>query len=261
VSAPTRDEADGHYVDARLYDHTYARYNVDRAFYRGLAEASGGPVLELGVGTGRIASAIADAGVEVVGVDRMEPMLARARERLAKQPKRVRARVTLHAGDLREVRLERRFALVIAPFNALQHLYSRADVEAGLATVRAHLAAEGRFAFDVLLPDPYSLARDPRRFFKSKPITHPGDGRRYDYAEAFAYDADRQVQTTTIRLQSREGPRRVITDRLSQRQFFPRELEALLHYNGFAVERHDGGFEGEALEEHCDSQVVLARSR
>lgn len=252
-------EADGHYEDARYYDHAYARYKVDLEFYVELARASGGPVLELGVGTARVAMAIADAGIDVVGVDRMPAMLDRARDRLAKRPKRLRERVTLEANDIRELRLGRRFPLVVAPFNAFQHLYSREDVERGLTTVRAHLEPGGRLAFDVLLPDPASLARDPDRFYKCRPVTHPRDGRRYDYAEAFAYDADRQVQTTTIRFTAREGPRAVIVDRLSQRQFFPRELEALLHYNGFEILSHDGGFAGEPIEEDSESQVVVAR--
>ena len=169
--------------------------------------------------------------------------------------------VELVQGDFREVRLERRFPLVIAPFNALQHCYSREDVEQTLATVKAHLAPGAPFAFDVLLPEPYSLARDPSRFYKSRPIVYPGDKRRYDYAEAFDYDHDRQVQITTIRLTSQDAPRKRIVDRLSQRQFFPRELEALLHYNGFDVERHDGGFDGEKIDEESESQVVVARLR
>lgn len=254
-------EADGHYVDALYYDHAYARYSVDIRFYVGLAKEHGGPVLELGVGTGRVALALAKAGFEVVGVDRMEPMLERARHRVSRRPKRTQRRITLVQGDFRDARLDRAFPLVIAPFNALQHLYTREDVERALSTVRTHLAPGGTFAFDVLLPEPYSLARDPDRFYKSRPITHPADKRRYDYAEAFFYDHERQVQVTTIRLTSQDSPKVQIIDRLSQRQFFPRELEALLHYNGFDVVKHDGGFLGQPIGEDSESQIVIAKAR
>lgn len=253
--------ADAHYRDARYYDHAYARYKVDVAFYAGLAEACGGPVLELGVGTARIASAIADRGCAVVGVDRMPSMLARARERLAKKPRRIRERIELVEGDLREVRLGRRFPLVVAPFNVLQHLYTREDLERALATCRAHLSEGGRLALDVLVPDPVSLARDPERFYKCRPVRHPRDGRRYAYEEAFRYDHDAQIQTTVMRFTALDEPNEQLLDHLAQRQLFPRELEALLHYNGFEVLQHDGGFEGEDLDELSESQVVVARPR
>lgn len=253
--------ADAHYRDPRYYDHAYARYKADRDFYVALAERVGGPVLELGVGTGRLAIALADHGFEVVGVDRMAPMLERARERVAKKPRRVRERMTVLRGDIREVRLDRRFPLVIAPFNVLQHLYTREDVERALATVCAHLADEGRFALDVLMPDPVSLARDPQRFYKCRPTRHPRDGRRYGYEEAFLYDHDRQVQTTVMRFTALDDPDHRFLDQLPQRQFFPRELEALLHYNGLEVLSHDGGFGGEPIDEYTESQVVVARHR
>lgn len=252
--------AHAHYRDARYYDHAYSRYKPDVAFYVELATALGGPVLELGGGTGRVTIPIAKAGVPIVSVDLMESMLDQARVRVAKLPRAVRDRIELRQGDLRTLELGRRFALVISPFNVFMHLYTRSDIEAALATVHAHCAPGGRFAFDVLLPDPASLALDPNRFYKSRPITHPRDGGRYSYAESFDYDHDAQIQTTVIRFERLEDGEELY-DRLMQRQYFPRELEALLHYNGFEVLRHDGGFDGQPIDVVCDSQVVIARPR
>lgn len=263
MSDPPEDppHAGSHYRDAHYYDHAYARYKPDLAFYVGLATESGGPVLELGAGTGRVSRAIAREGVDVVAIDKMPSMVERAVARLAKEPRRVRDRIQLLTGDLRETRLDARFELIIAPFNVFQHLYTREDVERALDTVTRHLAPEGRFAFDVLLPEPTALARDPRRFYKCRPITHPRDKRRYAYSEAFEYDHDLQVQSTTMRFAAIEDDDDAFYDRLVQRQFFPRELEALLHYNGFAVLRHDGGFAGEAIDAWSESQVIIARRR
>ncbi|MEC7522295.1 MAG: class I SAM-dependent methyltransferase [Myxococcota bacterium] len=254
-------EADAHYRDAAYYDHAYSRYKPDVAFYVELAAGSGGPVLELGVGTGRVALAVAKAGIELVGVDKMTSMLERAQRRLDRAPRRLRERVSLVEGDLRDVRLERRFPFVAAPFNVFQHLYTRRDVERALATCAAHLTPNGRLAFDVLMPDPISLARDPHRYYKSRPVRHPRDGQRYAYDEAFDYDAERQVQTTTMRFSDLETGEPRFSEKLPQRQFFPQELEALLHYNGFEVLRLDGGFEGEPIDAYCESQVVIARLR
>ena len=251
---------DAHYRDARYYDHAYQRYKPDIDVYVEHARALGGRVLELGGGTGRVAIPMARAGVEVVLVDRMQSMLDRAKERLSRETKAVRDRVRLVRADIRVLSLGETFSLVIAPFNVFQHLYTRADIERALHTARTHLEEDGQLFFDVMLPDPDSLARDPLRFFKHRPIVHPRDGRRYAYSEAFEYNDETQIQTTVIRFEALDDGEEVY-DQLVQRQFFPRELEALLHYNGFEVLRHDGGFRGEPLDSSSESQVILARPR
>jgi SAM-dependent methyltransferase len=259
-----RDEPPGAralYRDPRYYDHVYRSYRPDVAFYVREAERSGGPVLELGVGTGRIAIAIASAEVDLVGVDISAGMLARARERIEKRPLRVRERIELHEGDMRSFELGRRFPLVIAPFNVMQHLYEDEDVRGTLSSVRRHLKSGGVFAFDVLMPDPRALARDPARFYKCRTTIHPKDGKRYDYAEAFDYDHARQIQTVTMRFTDPDDAERVFFSRLSQRQIFPRELRTLLETSGFEILSHDGGYDGEPLDETSLSQVVIARPR
>ena len=256
-----RADAHAHYRDAAYYDHAYQRYKSDVAHYLGLAKEFGGPILELGVGTGRIARALVKAGHRVVGVDAMPAMLERCRERAAKLPRAARARLELHLGDLRSLDLGERFPLVLAPFNVFQHLYDREDIERALACCHAHLEERGVLAFDVLVPDPDSLARDPARWFSSNAVTHPRDGRRYRYAEAFDYDHLAQVQTTTIRFRDKEDERIELFDKLPQRQFFPAELEALLHYNGFDVERHQGDFGDEPIDRWTESQCLVARRR
>jgi SAM-dependent methyltransferase len=205
--------------------------------------------------------ALAANGISVVGVDKSAPMLERARERLAKKPKRISERIELVTGDFREVELGRRFPLVISPFNAFQHLYTREDVERALAVCKRHLEPDGRLAFDVLMPDPVSLARDPDRFYRCRPMRHPRDRRRYGYQEAFRYDHDTQVQTTVMLFTDPDDPSRSFVDQLPQRQFFPRELEALLHYNGFEVLAIDGGFLDEPIDLLTESMVVVARAR
>ena len=93
------------YDDAAWYDSTYRSRRQDVRYYAALAAAAGGPVLEYGVGSGRVALALARAGVEVCGVDASRPMLDRLREKLERAPKAVRKRVTTHHGDMRRVRL------------------------------------------------------------------------------------------------------------------------------------------------------------
>src|SRR3984957_9916166 len=92
-----------HYEDAAYYTSTYRRRIDDVQFYVGLAQKHGGPVLEYGVGNGRIALPVARHGVSVTGVDHSQPMLTDLRSRLRREPAEVRRRVTLHRGDMRSL--------------------------------------------------------------------------------------------------------------------------------------------------------------
>jgi SAM-dependent methyltransferase len=150
---------------------------------------------------------------------------------------------------------------VISPFNVFMHLYERRDVERALATCRAHLAPRGRLVFDVLLPDLRALARDPDRFYKGRPILDATTRRRYAYSEAFEYDAIAQTQMVTSAFRDLEDPRQTFVRPLAHRQFFPAELEALLHYNGFAIEARYGDFLRGPLEAWSESQVIVAKLR
>ncbi len=250
-----------HYANARYYDQAYRQRRHDVRFYTDLALESGGPVLELGVGTGRVALAIAKAGIGVVGIEPMEPMLEQARQRVGRLPRSARDRIELRQGDLMRLRLRRKFPLVIAPFNVWMHLYTREEIERGFATVRHHLGPGGRFAFDVLLPDPVSLARVPAKQYRGGEVPHPRDGVRYRYSEYFSYDHATQIETVVMDFEHPVKKDQSFCTPLTQRQFFPAELEALLHYNGFEVESHTSDFDGGPITAATESQVIIARAR
>lgn len=256
-----REGTEAHYREPRYYDQAYRRRREDVRFYVSQAERLGSPVLELGVGTGRVARALAAAGHEVVGVDRVPAMLARARAQAERLPRAARSRARFIEGDLKTLRLRRRFPLVIAPFNVFMHLYTREDFEAALATVKAHLARGGRLVFDVLLPDTAALAREPGRLYRAGRVKRPDDGKLYRYSESFEYDPVSQIQLIRMFFEDESCPRRALSTPLAHRQLFPAELEALLHYNGFEIEELRGGFAGEPLDRHSESQVVVARPR
>ena len=247
-----------HYEDAEWYARTYADRTDDIAYYSALAKEHGGPVLEYGCGAGRIGLPLARARIEIVGVDHSASMLSDFRARLAKESAEVRARVSLRCGDMRTLAIRRKFPLILCTFNTFLHLYDRVDVEKFLARVRAHLARDGVFVFDASVPVPIDLARDPSRPHRTPPVKHPTLGRAR-YQERFDYDPIRQVLFVAMELATDDG--REIMTPLAHRQFFPAELEALLHYNGLEVVRHEGGFRGEPVDRHTDTIVWTCRAR
>src|SRR5688572_23755792 len=101
---------------AEFYDHVvpYAA-RADISFYVEAAAKSGGPVLELGCGTGRILIPTARSGIEIAGLELSVGMLEACRRRLQAEPPEVRGRVSLQRGDMRDFDLGRSFRLVTIP--------------------------------------------------------------------------------------------------------------------------------------------------
>ncbi len=252
--------ATAHYDDPLYYTKTYKDRDHDVDYYVRLARRSRGPVLEYGVGNGRIALPIARAGVQVTGIDLSAPMLESLEQQLKRAPKSVRDRVDCHQGDMRTLSLGKRFPLVIAPFNCILHLYERGDMEQFLARVREHLAPAGHFVFDFSVPHGDDLIRDPEKAFAAPRIRHPTTGTLTRYAERFEYDRLRQLLLVKMDFMP-EDDSKPWTVPLTHRQFFPREMEALLHYNGFTSIFFTADFTDQPADQHVDSMVVNCMAR
>jgi|GEM_PF-182079 len=159
-------EMDSYDHMVRFYEMEHKAFLEDLVLYRGFAERCGGPLLELGCGTGRLLIPLVQAGFEVTGVDCSAPMLACARQKLASLPPEVASRVTLIQGDMRNVRLRRRFSLIFIALNTFAHLLTRQDQQRTLATIARHLSSQGRLIIDLgnptllpTLPEPLTLHR------------------------------------------------------------------------------------------------------
>jgi SAM-dependent methyltransferase len=152
---------------AQLYDPWSRSVTEDIGFYVEEALAAGGPVVELAVGTGRIAVPIAEAGIHVIGVDLSERMLDVAREYARERG--VEDLVDLRYGDLCAPPVPERVPLVICPFRSLLHL---PDHEAKLSALRAAhalLETDGRFVFDVFAPSREDVAETHGRWLEREP--------------------------------------------------------------------------------------------
>jgi SAM-dependent methyltransferase len=124
----------------------------DVEFYRRLATETGGPVLDVGCGTGRIAIPLASDGFEVVGVDLSAPMLRVAERRRAGLAPDVAARLSFEQGDMVSLALGRTFPLVINPSRVFQFLLTTEAQRRGLASLRAHLDPAGLLVLDLFDP-------------------------------------------------------------------------------------------------------------
>jgi SAM-dependent methyltransferase len=249
-----------HYLDAQLYDFEYRRRRVDVNFYRGVASEVGREfIVELGCGTGRLLVPLLRDGRRVLGVDRSSTMLAAAAARVARTGRRAANGVLVRA-DFRSVGLAPAAKLVLCPFNTLQHVYTRDDLEQFLARVRGALASDGRFVFDVMNPDLDWLARDRARRWARTKFRHPKTGARLAYSTNHTYDRATQINHISIYYENLDagGEEEV---RLTHRMYFPAELEGLLHYNGFRLLDRYGDFGYGPLESDSEQQVCVTCAR
>ena len=239
------------YDDAAFYDLLHDGYRDDLEFYRRLADDGGGPVLELGAGSGRVTAALARAGHAVLAVEPAAAMRARGTARL--EAAGLAERVTWIDADMRTLDLGRRVPLVVAPFHALMHLDTLDDQDAALRAARRHLAPGGAFATDVFVP---RFAADG--VVRVEPL---GSGLQGELLVWQRHDPIAQVVVTEHRLDELDADGRVRRRRATLRQrYFQRfELERALRAAGFDRVRCHGGFDGGPVTAAATSWTYVAR--
>ena len=207
---------------ARLYDPWSRSVVEDVPFYLDEARRSGGPVLELAVGTGRIAVPIAASGIPVVGVDLSEEMLQVARERA----REIGAELDLRYGDMRDPPVEGTFPLVLVPFRSMLHMETDADRRAVLRAIKRHLAPDGRLIFDVFAPAADDIEDTHGKWIERE----PGIWERADWNE--------QTRTLVLRVRDETAESEMSLAWLSMP-----EWRLLLAEEGFEVDALYGWFD------------------
>ena len=152
---------------APIYDPWSRSVVEDVDFYVEEALVSGGPVVELAVGTGRIAVPIAKAGVRVIGVDESPAMLEGARAYAERE--NVSPLVDLRLGDLRDPPVDERVPLATVPFRSLLHMPDEHQKLRALTAAASVLEPGGRFVFDVFAPSPEDIEETDGRWLEREP--------------------------------------------------------------------------------------------
>jgi SAM-dependent methyltransferase len=234
-----RAEASPYDAIAGLYDLWSRSVVEDVGFYVEEARRATPPVVELGVGTGRIAVPIAADGIHVVGVDSSAGMLEVCRQRA--ELAGVAERLDLRVGDLREPPVSGPVELVICPFRSFLHLETEDDRRAALAAVHGLLSPDGRLAFDVFAPAADDIEQTHGRWLEREP----------GIFERAIWDEEERRLVLSVR-----GPDAETT--MSLAWVSPEEWGASLLDAGFEIEAHYGWFDRSRYTGGEDS-VWLAR--
>jgi SAM-dependent methyltransferase len=226
---------------AELYDPWSRSVTEDVPFYVAEARKAGGPVVELGVGTGRIAVPTAVAGVRVIGVDSSAGMLEICRVRA--EAAGVAALVDLRVGDLAEPPVAERVRLVTCPFRSYLHLRDDEARLGGLRAARELLLPGGRLIFDVFSPRRDDIEETHGRWIEREP----------EIFERADWNAKARTLTLSVR-----GPGGESTMRLAW--ISAREWRKLLVAAGFEVERVYGWFDYRPYRRQEDMVFVARRA-
>jgi len=236
---------------ADLYDLEYG-HDYDVPFWLALADREGGPVVEWGAGTGRLALALAEAGHEVTAVEVSGTMAERGRKK--------GGAVRWAVGDMRDAALGARYGLAVCAFNSFLCLPSVEDALVFLGNAKEHLLPDGLLGIEVSAFSPEELAGEPvlrHDFSRALP-----DGGRLDRLSLSRYDAASQLLDMRLFYERYDAAGALaekrahdLTIRVTNRD----ELLLMLRLAGFEAEAVYGGFEGEPFDGSSDHLIVLAR--
>ena len=264
--------ADGAVYDpiARYYDLDHAGFEDDLAFYQQFARAWAGLVLDVGIGTGRVAVPLARAGYEVVGVDASAAMLAIARRRIDAEG--LGDRVTLVQGEAGTFQAPADCGLALFTLNTFSHLLTGTEQLAALVNVRQHLLPGGRLLIDQWNPHasdaPDSSGQwifgyrrqDARGHWVTQSVSSTADPAAQLLYTTIIYDEE--VLLRRRRAASSATDRsRVVREVVSMRlRYFTRfEVEWLLLAAGYALEAVFGTYDLDAYSASAPRLIWLAR--
>ena len=255
---PKREGWSGWDDYAPFYDWENAQ-TLDRRdvrFWRRMAARAGGPVLELGCGTGRVTVPVARTGARVVGVDRSAEMLALGRKRAKRA--RLGRRVAWIRGDIRVLPFTAaaRFDLVMAPYGILQSLVRESDLKATLRAVERVLAPGGIFGID-LVPDlpVWKEYRGKVRFRGSR----RGGRSRITLTESVRQDRARKLTIFDQEyVETRGRERRAHRFSLVFRTLGVPQMTRRLEQAGFRIRAVLGDYDGEPWDPRADVWLILA---
>jgi SAM-dependent methyltransferase len=227
-------------VFAADYDEWSAHMTEDIGWYLELAREAREPIVELAVGSGRVAIPIArDTGKRVVGVDRSPAMLEIARERSEGLP------LELHEGDIRDFELDEPVDLVIYPFRSVFHLPTWADKRRVFERAAAVLRPRGRFAWNIFAFSPFIAAS-----LHDRRVEH--DGGLWEVTHYVP--ADNRLELT-------RGRGDEVIGVLRGWWMTKAECEGLIDVAGLEVEALYGGFHREPYDDESEEMVWVARKQ
>lgn len=235
------------------------RNDID--YYVDLAVKIGGPVLELGCGTGRVLVPVARTGCEITGLDPSSAMLDICRNNLKEEDTDLRDRVTILEGDMRDFDFDQKFKLITTPFRSFQHLETVEDQLKCLEAVHHHLEDDGIFILDIFNPSmKYILDESRQKEFGDEPSFNLPDGRKVTrrFRNPSVDLAAQLINCEMIFLvEHPDGKKERKIHSFKMRYLFRYEAEHLLERSGLRVMKVLGDFDASPFGSSWPGELIV----
>jgi SAM-dependent methyltransferase len=247
---------------SRLYSAYTAEYIEDLPFWLDLAKSSGGPILELGCGPGRVLRELAYEGLRVTGLDHDEEMIQWARSQI---PEKLQKKITLIHGDIRHFDLPDHYPLIIVPCNTFAY-FDHDDALHLLKCAKLHLTHNGQLALAVPNPsqdNSFEADLSPNGLSESEPINDFIEPMSGNPVQVYAYEEiDREKRTYQVLWAFDE----LFPDGKVNRHYHPityhlRSLEEvieLLHHAQLDIKHVFGDYQRGPFDQHSHEMIIVA---
>jgi SAM-dependent methyltransferase len=240
---------------ARFYDTIYhqMRDGIDGEFFLNEIKRSGGKILEIGVGTGRHFINALSQGADIYGIDISESMLGILYNKLQKdQYYRVSQQ------SITDFSFDFKFDLIIAPFRVMMHLLEKEEQMRAINNVFDHLKSNGRFIFDVFIPDLKQLLKGIENQMDFEGEYEPG--KKIRRIVSTSPDLINQIIRVNFHLEWEENNGLIKDDwTLPLRFFFRFELEHLIERTRFTTFKIFGDYNCNELSKDSKEFVLICK--
>lgn len=247
---------------ARFYDAENTDKTDDIPFYLSLAEEHGGPIMDIGCGTGRVMIPLAQQEYEVHGIDNEPAMLERGEQLRAQNPLLVK-HMTFHSGDVLTHKLDKKFKLMLVPYNGMMHFHDQDTQLAVLRRLREWTADDGLLVLDLPNAGEAFSTQDTESLVLDRTFLEPESGHMVMQQSVSYLDRTAQLMRVTWiydEITADGTLKRTFAPLVLYYYFYP-EMKLLLERAGFEVEAVYGDTDYGPFEDGCQRMIILARPR
>ena len=238
------------YSKPDLYDAIHKNYKADNNFISKIAKRTGGPVLELAAGTGRLAKGILDLGLNYTGIDISKEFLKVAKKKYNKKAK-------FFNSDMRKFKFKKKYKFIFIGFNSFLHLRNKKEALLCLNSVKAHLLSDGIFLASLYIPDPSFLYREENKLFPASEIFQ-FNGDECQIMETNKYNTKTQMNSLIWYIK-KNGEIEKEQYRFDLRMFYPHEMDIIFNEAGLKIEKKYGDYKFSSINTSSNMQIYLCK--
>lgn len=241
------------YEDANFYDEEFRDRQFDISFFVEIAQQVGSPVLELGCGSGRIGIPIANASIEIDGIDISQPMIdngrLQARESACNN-------MQFHLGNFSNFDLNKSYKLIFCATNALQHLWEDEQISSCFESVRRNLAPTGIFLIDIFNPDSNKLSRTWEQVYVFKEMNTREHGTLVVSARS-EFDPTNQILRFQLDYRRKLDDAQIKVKDIEMKCLFPDDISQFCMKHGFKIIEKYGNYDRTPITPNSPKQIIF----